>query len=144
MEGEMLTKPILVGESAATDEERARLGLFIGEMVYRLDRMRRQGEQLLVEKIRLPAALFPSLQTPVPRIIDLADTYGLELGEALERVGAIAASPSVAKALGIAEGTLLLTLDRVVHLSDGRPAEWRLAYCVDQGNLARFTARLRF
>ena len=77
-EGEMRREPILVAESAANDEERARLGLFPGEMVYRVDRIRGHGEQLLVEDLRLPAALFPSLQTPVPRISDLADTYGLE------------------------------------------------------------------
>ena len=81
----MLTEPILVAESAATDEERARLSLFPGEMVYRLDRIRGQGEQLFVEIIRLPAALFPRLQIPVPRITDLADAYALELGEAVER-----------------------------------------------------------
>ena len=138
----MLTEPILVAEFAANDEERARLGLFPGEMVYRVDRIRGQGEQLLVENIRLPAALFPSLQTPVPRISDLADTYGLELGEALERVCAVPASANIAKALDVAEGTLLLTLDRVVHLRDGRPAEWRIAYCLDQENLARLKARL--
>jgi DNA-binding GntR family transcriptional regulator len=139
----MLTEPILVAESAANDEERARLGLFAGEMVYRFARIRGQGEQLLVENIRLPAALFPSLQTPVPRISDLADTYGLELGEALERVGAIAASPSVAKALDVTQGTLLLTLDRVVHLRDGRPAEWlRITYSSGLENLARLIARL--
>jgi DNA-binding GntR family transcriptional regulator len=139
----MLTKPILVAESAASDEECARLGLFPGEMVYRLDRIRGQGEQLLVEDILLPAALFPSLQNPAPRISDLAETYSLELGEALERVGVIAASPSIAKALGVAEGTLVLTLDRVVHLRDGRPAEWlRITYSSGLENLARLIARL--
>ena len=134
--------PALVAESQANDEELERLALFQGEMVYRVDRIRRQGEQHSLESIRLPAALFPSLQTPVPRISDLADTYGLQLGEALERVGAIAASPSIAKALGVADGTLVLTLDRVVHLRDGRPAEWRTTYCLDQGKLARLKTGL--
>ena len=113
-------------------------------MVYRLDRIRGQREQLLVENIRLPAALFPCLQTPVPRISDLAETYGLELGEALERVCAVPASADIAKALGVAEGALLLTLDRVVHLRDGRPAKWRIAYSSGQENLARFKPKLRF
>ena len=112
-------------------------------MVYRVDRIRGQGEQLLVEDIRLPAALFPSLQSPVPRISALADTYGLQLGEALERVGAVPASADIAKALDVTQGTLLLTLDRVVHLRDGRPAEWlRITYSSDLENLARLIARL--
>jgi GntR family transcriptional regulator len=125
----MLTRPMLVVESVASDEEQARLSLLLGETVYRLDRIRGQGDQLLVENIRLPAALFPSLQTPVPRISELAATYGLHLGEALERVTAVPASADIAKALRVAEGSLLLMLDRVVHLRDGRPAEWRIMYC---------------
>jgi DNA-binding GntR family transcriptional regulator len=142
-EGEMRREPILAAESAANDEERARLGLFPGEMVYRVDRIRGHGEQLLVEDLRLPAALCPSLQTPVPRISDLGDTYGLELGEALERVCAVPASADIAKALGVAEGTLLLTLDRVVHLRDGRPAEWlRITYSSGLEKLARLIAKL--
>jgi DNA-binding GntR family transcriptional regulator len=134
----------MIIESVATDEELARLGLFPGEMVCRVDRIRGQGEHLLVEKIRLAAALFPRLQNPLPRISDLADTYGLELGEALESVCAVPASADIAKALGVAEGALLLTLDRVVHLRDGRPAKWRIAYSSGQENLARFKAKLRF
>ena len=141
--GKMLREPMLVAESAATDDERARLGLFLGEMVYRLDRIRGQGEHLLVEMRRLPAALFPNLQIPVPRITDLADIYGLKLGEAVEEVRALPAFADIAKVLGVAEGTLVLTLDRVVHLRyDGGPAEWRTTYCLDKGNLARLKAKL--
>jgi GntR family transcriptional regulator len=139
----MLREPTLVAESVASDEERARLGLFPGEMVYRVDRIRGQGEQLLVENIRLATALFPNLQKPVPSISDLADTYGLQLGEALERVCAVPASADIAKALGVAEGALVLTLDRVVHLRDGRPAEWLcITYSSGLENLARLIARL--
>jgi DNA-binding GntR family transcriptional regulator len=138
----MLTEPILVPESVANDEERARLGLFPGEMVLRFDGIRGQGEHRLLENIRLPAALFPGLQNPVPPISELADTYGLQLGEALERVGAVAASVDIGNALGVTVGVLLLVLDRVVYLRDGRPAEWRTMYCLDQGNLARLKDRL--
>src|SRR6476646_2877627 len=108
----MVTEPTLVAEFTATDEERAHLGLFPGEMVYRVDRIRGQGEQLWVEIIRLPAALFPNLQIPVPRITDLADFYGLKLGEAVEKVCALPAPADIAKVLGVAGGTLVLTLDR--------------------------------
>jgi DNA-binding GntR family transcriptional regulator len=139
----MLTEPNLIAEVEATDEERARLGLFPGEMVYRLDRIRGQGEHLLVESIRLPAALFPRLKIPVPRINDLADIYRLELGEALENVRAVPAPPNIAKVLRVTEATPIILLDRVVHLRDGQPAEWRIAYCADHGNLARLKWRLR-
>ena len=138
----MLTARKLIAESTATDEQRARLGLFLGEMVYRLDRIRGQGEQLCVENVRLVAALFPRLQKPVPRITQLADSYGLQLGEVLESVSLLPASADIAKALGVAERTLLLMSDRVVYLRDGRPAEWRVRYSSDQENLARLAARL--
>jgi DNA-binding GntR family transcriptional regulator len=138
----MLTEPNLVTDAVATDEEQARLGLFPGEMIYRLNRIRGQGDDLLVETIRLPAALFPRLKIPVPCISDLAHTYGLKIGEAVERVCAVATSGDIAKVLGVTEATLVLTLDRVVHLRDGRPAEWRIAYGLDHGNLAKLKDRL--
>jgi DNA-binding GntR family transcriptional regulator len=134
--------PVLVAASQANDEERKRLALFPGEMVYRLDRTRGEGEQLLVESRRLALALFPSLQNPVPRISELAAAYGLHLGEALERVCAFPASADIAKTLGVRESTLLLMSDRLVHLRDRRPAEWRITYRLVQQNLARLLGRL--
>jgi len=78
----------------------------------------------------------------VPSISDLADTNGLRLGGALERLCVVPAPASIAKALGVTGGTLVLMSDRVVHLREGRPAEWRTTYRLDQGNLARLKARL--
>jgi GntR family transcriptional regulator len=141
-EEEMLTEPISVVESTATDEERARLSLIPGETVYRADGIRRRGEQLLIESRCLPAALFPGLTTPIPRISGLADIYGLQLGMASEKVCAVAASADIAEALDVANGTLVLVLDRVVYLRDGRPAEWRVTHHVDRGTLTRLLARL--
>jgi DNA-binding GntR family transcriptional regulator len=139
---EMLREPTLVTESVASDEECARLGLFPGEMVYRVERTRGQGEQLLVENIRLAAALFPNLQKPVPSISDLADSYGLQLGKALESGSVIAASADIAKALDVAEGTLILRSERVVYLRGGRPAEWGIAHYSGRDTLAHLQARL--
>ena len=110
----MITEPNLVTDAVATDEEQARLGLFI-------------------ENIRLPAALVPRLRIPVLHIADLADAYGLQLGDAVERVSATSASGDIAKALKVDEGMLVVMLDRIVHLRDGQPAEWRIAYCLDLG-----------
>jgi DNA-binding GntR family transcriptional regulator len=138
-EGEMRNG---VAECVANDEEQARLGLFPGEMVYRLDRVRARGQMLFVENVRLAAGLFPHLQKPISSICDLAHTHGLQLGEALETVCAVPASADIAKALGVADRTLVLMLDRVVHLRDGRPAEWRITYRLDQENLTRLLARL--
>jgi DNA-binding GntR family transcriptional regulator len=138
----MVREPILVAESMATDEEQVRLGLLPGEIVYRLDRIRGHREQLLVENIRLAAAPFPRLQHPVPRISDLAAKYSLQLGEGLESLSTIPASTSLGRELGVTEGTPLLKSDRVVHLRDGRPVEWRITYRLDRRTLARLMARL--
>jgi DNA-binding GntR family transcriptional regulator len=139
----MLREPALVTESVASREECARLALFPGEMVYRLDRTRGQGAHLLVENIRLPAALFPNLQKPVPSMSDLANSYDLQLGEALETVCAIPACARIAQALGAVQGNPILVLDRVVHLRDGRPAEWlRISYGSGLEKLARLIAKL--
>jgi DNA-binding GntR family transcriptional regulator len=138
----MVREPILVAESMATDEEQVRLGLLPGEIVYRLDRIRGHREQLLVENIRLAAAPFPRLQHPVPRISDLAAKYGLQLGEGLESLSTIPASTSLGRELGVTEGTPLLKSDRVLHLRDGRPVEWRITYRLDRRTLARLMARL--
>jgi DNA-binding GntR family transcriptional regulator len=59
-----------------------------------------------------------------------------------QRVCVIAASADIAEALGVTDGTLVLMSDRVVHLRDGRPAEWRVTYSLDQENLARLIVRL--
>jgi DNA-binding GntR family transcriptional regulator len=119
---------MLVVESVASDEERARLGLLPGEMVYRVDQVRGQEDHLLAESIRVAAALFPNLHKPVPSIRGLAETYGLQLGEAQESIRAIPAPASIAQALGVMEGVPLSMSDRMVYLRDGRPAEWRITY----------------
>ena len=140
----MLREPTLVTESVASDEECARLGLFLGEMIYRVDTVHGRDDQRLVESVRLPAALFPHLQKPVPSIHQLADAYGLQLGEALETVCAVPATPSIAKALDITQGRQVLALDRVVYLRDGRPVDWRrITYSSGLAKLARLIAKLR-
>ena len=56
---------------------------------------------------------------------------------AIEQISSTLASESVANALHVVVGTPLVQLDRVVHLSDGHPAEWRTAYGVDPEKWSR-------
>ena len=89
-------------EGVASRDERARLNLLPGDTVYRIRRIRRQGNQiLLVEDVRLPATLFPRLlgSSEVSDISALAKEYDLLLGEAMERISSTVASESVANAL---------------------------------------------
>jgi GntR family transcriptional regulator len=86
----------------------------------------------MVEDSTVPQARFPGLarESDVsPSIVVLAQRYGVLLGRAEERLGVAAAKSDVARALNVAEGTPLLTLDCVVYAIDGRPIEWRVARC---------------
>jgi GntR family transcriptional regulator len=126
-------RPVVIGEGTASEQECARLGLLAGAAVFRLQRLRRIGAQdVLVESATLPAALFPGLRDKEALCNDigsLAQEYGILLGRAEERVAVDVAPAAVADRLGVTPETHVLTLDRVIFMLDGRPIEWRLAYC---------------
>ncbi len=86
----------------------------------------------MVEDATVPQSRFPGLRQEEdvsPSIVVLAHRYGVLLGRAEERVGVTTAKGGIAKALKVAEGTPLVTLDSVVFAIDGRPIEWRVAHC---------------
>lgn len=122
-----------ISEGTANPLECERLALQLGDEVYRFHRVRHHRNRVyLVEDAALPAALFPGLpekRSVADRIIILAQEYGLLLGRATERVSLGQASPTVAEAFGIGPGSPIMVLDRVVMALDGRPIEWRVAYC---------------
>jgi GntR family transcriptional regulator len=129
--GQIKSAQITVGPADAT--ECARLGLSAQDSVYRIRCVRHdKGQIYLVEHASLPAALFPGLgekKDLTPRIVVLAQSYGILPGKAKERVSVGAATAEVAEALGIAAGSPVIVLDRVVLALDGRPIEWRVAWC---------------
>ena len=130
-------------EGVASRDERARLNLLPGDTVYCIRRIRRHGNRIvLVENVRLPAKLFPSPLdcSDVSDISALAKKYDLLLGQAVERISSTLASDSVANALRIVVGTPVVQLDRIVHLRDGQPAEWRTAYGVDPEKWSRIVS----
>lgn len=117
----------------ATVAERRRLQLIGGERIVRIRRVRLHAARpFMYEEVSLPERHFPGLaeRTRVPdRIADLAQEFGLVLGQGVETVSARAASASAAKNLGIVPGTPVLELDRVVFTINGPPVEWRVAFC---------------
>jgi GntR family transcriptional regulator len=134
--GAALVDEVMVGEiaeGAANEFESVRLRLTSTDRVFRFPRRRSlQGRPYLAEDVSLPATLFPGLgdeQYPVSEITSLAARYGLLLGRAEERVTIGNAPLEVAGALGVALQAPLLVLDRVVFSLDGRPIEWRHAWC---------------
>jgi GntR family transcriptional regulator len=129
-------------EGKANDRERDRLSLQSTDNVYRIRRVRLQGDRpFMTEEISYPAALFPGLmdtKNPSHRITVLAQQYRLLLGKAEERISIGKANATIATDLVIAADSPVMLLDRVVHDLDGRPVEWRTGYChfTDQYYLA--------
>lgn len=123
-----------LAEAMVDELERARLQLDSNEQVYRIRRARAcQGRTFMVEDVSLPAALFPGLaerNVSALGLVELAQAYGILLGKGEERVSIVAASNLASEALGIAEGSPVLFLDRVVCTREGRRAEWRRGQCI--------------
>lgn len=117
---------------AATPTEAGRLDIPEGAQVCRVRRMRHhQGQRFMVEVATLPLSVFPDLlesdrvpfRTPV-----LCKHYGHTVRRAEEHVSLGVASADVAVALGVAYGTPLFVLERVLFSSEGIPLESRIAY----------------
>ena len=118
---------------AATAEECARLGLAQGDPIYRVRRVLLAGDvPFMIEKASMPAALFPGLEqhdTLVSQVALLARHFGVLLGKVSERIATEPASLEVSESLGVAEGAIVVVLDRVILALDGRPIEWRIGWC---------------
>jgi DNA-binding GntR family transcriptional regulator len=86
----------------------------------------------MIEKASMPAALFPGLEkrdTLAGNVTLLARHFGLSLGKGSERIATEPASREVSEFLGVAEGAIVVVLDRVILALDGRPVEWRTRWC---------------
>jgi GntR family transcriptional regulator len=122
-----------ISTGPASEVEQQRLQLEAGEQVIRIRRVQMNPRRAYMhEEISLPERYFPGLaeRREVPqRIADLAQEFGLVLGRGIESVSVASATEAVAESLGVAKGTPVLKLDRVVFAIDGRPVEWRVAAC---------------
>ena len=126
-------KDVVASVRPADESARVRLQLADAALVVHIQRVRYfGGAPYMIEQTCLPEALFPGFMDRVCSpysVIDVASEFGLILSRAEERVKAIAATGAVASRLGIAEGTPMLELDRVIYSSDTAPVEWRHAQC---------------
>jgi GntR family transcriptional regulator len=118
----------------ATDAELQHLGLTARELVVRTRQVRSwQGAPFTYEEASLPASRFsglePSALTGPYQLSALAQNYGALLGGGSETVEIVEADTTVANQLGVATGTPVLKLDRVIRSRDAIPLEWRVAYC---------------
>jgi GntR family transcriptional regulator len=131
-------KAVEISQETANEKEIERLRLRREDRVFRLRRSRlSNGQPFAFEEASVSAALFPGLEkrrSNTHCIVSLSQTYGILLGKAAERVSVGAASLEVARALNIPEGSPVAVMDRVVRALDGRPVEWRMAWCELRNN----------
>jgi GntR family transcriptional regulator len=120
-------------EGAASEQESRRLHVAPGDAVYRMRKVRtHRGQVFMVKDAVVPAALFPGLpdrREAAGSIATLAHAYGILAGTGEERISLFTAAGDIAEALGVASGTPVLHLDRVVSMLDGPPLEWSTAHC---------------
>ncbi len=135
-----------VSEGHAKAAERARLQLGDDAKVFRISRIRtKDGEPFMLDRIVVPQALFPGLaeERELPNTLydHFQRAYGLTVSRGREKLTAVAAGPKEAQALGVAAGTPLLKLDRVMYGLQNQPLEWRISFCRADG--AEYVVELR-
>src|SRR5262245_38870431 len=85
-----------------------------------------------LQQAKLPSALFHRLleyKQVQPHVAALAQEHGILLDKPQERVFICSAPARIATSLGIAPGTPVMLLDRLLLAFDGQPVEWRVAHC---------------
>ena len=102
------------------------------------------GEPISLERASFPAERFPGLldRSLAGGLYELLQSeYGLEPGEAEERIEVVAAGAGEARLLGVARGAPLLTVARTTWDTDGRPFE--RSHDLFRGDRARIVVRAR-
>lgn len=130
IEGSLITNNVDSGSATAAEADR--LGVRTGAQVLRVDRFHvYNGNYFLFEQALLPTDIFPKLPNDVGqyRICTLAQTNGIFLGEADERVTADMPTEWEAKMLAVPPEKPILRLDRIIVTLCGRVAEARSAAC---------------
>ena len=119
---------------AAKATELAKLALKPGAEVYEVSRVREiDGEPAVLERIVLPAALFPGLERhdPLPNAIYslYQREYGANIVSAEEELRADAARKEDCRRLKLAPGAPLLHIERIAFSLEGTRVEWRTSRC---------------
>ena len=112
----------------------AKLALKPGADVYEVIRLRDiDGVPAVLEKIVVPAALFPGLERhdPLPNAIYalFQSEYGVNIVSTEEELRADAARKEDCRRLRLKPGAPLLNIDRVAISLEGARVEWRTSRC---------------
>lgn len=139
-------RPLHERWEAPPPEASAALGLPAGEHAYVIERLRLADDEPIAWELTVwPAALMRRLQAH-----DLATAIfyrllegelGIPLGIAEQTLTAVAAPTAVARVLGVARGSPLLTVERLTVSASGQPLLWgRTLYRADR---YRYRVRLQ-
>jgi GntR family transcriptional regulator len=127
------------GETAAT------LGLGPEDLAHEIVRVRlADGEPISLERATFPVSRFPDLldRSLSGSIYELLlNEYGVEAGEAEERIELISAGPAEARLLGVPEGAALVAITRTTWDSDGVAFEH--SHDLFRGDRVRIVVRAR-
>lgn len=124
-----------VAQAVASPQEQDLLHLRAGRRVWHLERTRKlDGRTAIVERICLPVDRFPKLDRiePIPNNVYAlyAQTFGLIIARAEERLKAVPASAADAARLACPAGTPLIEVSRIGFGLDETPVEWRVSRCL--------------
>lgn len=118
---------------AKAGQEAARnLGVELGSPVIIIRRLLKHDNKcVVVDDIYLSGEVFQGLtldavkEWPGSLYSFFEARFGVRMVRASERIRAVAAERSAAELLGVAEGTALLSVERVAYTYGDRPVEWR-------------------
>jgi GntR family transcriptional regulator len=132
--------------STATLEADAETAAALGvDLVLEIVRVRlADGEPISLERASFPAERFPGLldRSLAGSLYELLQAeYGLQPGEAEERIEVVEAGAAEARLLGVPRGAPLLTVARTTWDSDGRPFE--RSHDLFRADRARIVVRAR-
>ena len=93
------------------------------------------AKPVLLEEIRLPAALFKRLNADIInrhecKMYSMFESeFGIRITQVVEQIKAVAATSEAAKLLKLNAGTPLLCIERVAYTYGDKPVEWRKSLC---------------
>jgi GntR family transcriptional regulator len=129
----------ITGGAVAPGEVARALGLRPGEGVVLIRRLLETDAQpVVLDEIWLPGARFRGLTVERldawhgPLYALFETEFGVRMISAAERLKAVAADRSHARALHVVEGSPLLLVERVSWTYDEQPVELRRGYCVTE------------
>lgn len=124
--------PLECWRAKAGQEAARTLGIKLGDPITIVRRLLQfTGKPVVVDEIYLPGEIFSGLTLEVLKesqgsLYSLFETrFGVRMIRAEERIRAVAADRATAELLCVAEGSPLLSVERVSYTYGDRPVEWR-------------------